>query len=520
VRPGLSRALVLLAAAAFFYRLGAVALLGPDEPSYAEVAREMVERGDWVTPYLMGRPWLDKPPALFWAQSASLRTLGEGEIAARLPSALAAVGTCALVFWLGRRLFGPAAGVTSALILATTLGLAVYGRAAIPDALLTFTLTLGLASYFLHSRGQGASGPLALAFASFAAAVLAKGPVGLVLPLLLIAVFHLATTPPREIRLRAAALGIAALAFVAVAAPWHLAVWRAQGWAFVEEFLLQHNLDRYLSTVHRHPGPIYYYLPVLLVALFPWSVFVPAAAARALRRADPPRRYLLLWVAVPFVFFSLAGSKLPGYLLPVLPPAALLLGDYLTGEGKPSPRALAAHALLALALAGAILYFFAGHRTLELEDGLPLALALAATGVAAAWVSRQRPGKTVASFAAGSLLVTLVLLHDSALRLEPHYSLKTLALAARSRMAPGEKLVCYKSFYREALFYSHGRLEDIWTLEEISIRVAERGRMLVLGERWRYEELALAPALQVEFLQEVEGRVLAELKPREATPLE
>ncbi len=505
----------LAAAASFFYRLGAVGLIGPDESSYAEVAREMVGLSDGVTPHLMGRPWLDKPPALFWIQAASQKLLGENELAVRLPSALAAVATSAVVAFLGFRLFGPAAGMASALILSTTLGLTVFGRAAIPDTLLTFALTLGLAAYLVYSGGRRSSGWLALAFAAFGLAVLVKGPVGLVLPLLQITFFHaIAGRQGPKARARAKSLAVAAASFLAVAAPWHLLILKAQGWSFLEEFLLEHNLDRYLTTVHRHPGSVLYYVPVLLAELFPWSVLLPGAAAQATRQSGVAGRYLLIWVGVPFLFFSLAGSKLPGYALPILPPCALLIGNYLTAEARPTAWTFPAHPFVALGLAAAILYAFARHPALSLGDGLPLAGALALASGAAWLYSRRKPQAILPSLSASSLLLSTVLVLDTAPRLEPYYSLKTLTLLARPRLVPGEKLICYKSFYREALFYSQGRLSDVWTLQEIALRAGQRGRLLALMERWRYEELALAPSLEVEIRCEVGGRVLAEIIPR------
>ncbi len=330
----LTVALIVLGAVSFFYRLGGVGLVGPDESRYAEVSRGMLERGDWVTPELRGEPWLHKPPLFYWAAAASMWTLGETEAAARLPSALAALATCLSIGFLGARLFGFASGIRSAVVLATSLGMALYGRAAIMDSILTFALTLGLGAYLFHATVQPARRWLAVAYAAFGASVLAKGPVGIVLPMLIIVLFELQSH--RRLLPRPGSLLTSTASFLVVVVPWHVAIFNAQGWEFVESFLFQHNLDRFLTTIHRHEGPFYYYLPILVVAFVPWTAFIPGAVSSAFRNRDPRRLFLFLWIAVPLIFFSLAGSKLPGYILPILPP--LPFSSERSGATSPDPK--------------------------------------------------------------------------------------------------------------------------------------------------------------------------------------
>ena len=316
--------LLALLSALLLFRLGQAPLLGPDEPRYARVAVEMARRGDLVTPTLSGEPWLEKPALYYWLAGAGFRRLGETETAARLPSvagALLLVGATALV---GARLYGGAAGLHAGFVLATSLLVFAYGRAAAMDMLLAGTLTAGLGLIAL--RLAGIAGPLAIPFghALLGLAVLAKGPLGLLLPGLVVLAFLALTRQWRFLRELFAPRAL--LAFAVVALPWYLAVWRDQGQRFLDVFFLDHNLQRFTSTVHNHPGAFWYYLPVLLGGLFPWSGLVLAGLASLRPRASRSDLLVALWLALPLAFFSMAGSKLPGYVLPCLPPLALLCG--------------------------------------------------------------------------------------------------------------------------------------------------------------------------------------------------
>lgn len=494
--------------------LGSVGLLGPDEPRHAEVAREMLETGEWVTPHLMGYPWLDKPPLYHWAAALSMKLLGPTETAARLPSAAAALATCFFIAGAGARLFGPRAGLSAGLVLASSLGMAVYGRAAIVDSVFTLTLTLGLGSYALYATHRRSTLRLALSFGFLGAAVLAKGPVGLMVPLIIIGAFHV--LHGRSWLPKPAPAAVAAISLLVVAAPWYIAVLRDQGWEFVEVFFFHHNLDRFFTTVHRHPGPFYYYLPILIAALFPWSVLLPISLTRACIRGDPRRHFLALWVGIPLVFFSLAGSKLPGYLIPVLPPCALLIG-LAWAEAAPKDAAIARSLIwqpaLSALLGAATVYVFATRFPGIVVAGWVLAFLNLGAGAATFFCSRKSLSAAFWSLVTGSVILIMTLVFFVAPLLEPYQSLRTLASSAASRLDEGERVICYKTFYRKAVFYTRGRLGEIWTLKELRMRAREWGRILILTERWRFEELAHDPSLLVKSLQQCGNRVLAEVRP-------
>jgi 4-amino-4-deoxy-L-arabinose transferase-like glycosyltransferase len=313
-----------LVAALLIFRLGAVPLLGPDEPRYARVAIEMQRTGEWVTPTLEGEPWLEKTPLYYWLAGACFAVLGETETAARLPSVLAAlllVGATALV---GSRLFGARAGLGAGFVAGTSLLPFVYGRAASMDMLLATTVTVAIAGAGLRMLGHAGpfAFPVAAAFAGLAA--LAKGPIGLLLPLLVVGAYVAITREWRWLREMLAPRSL--LPFFLVAAPWYVAIVLDQGRRFVDVFLLNHNVERFTSTIHHHPGAIWYYVPVLLAGLFPWSGLAVPGLFGARPRAERADLFVLLWLVLPLAFLSAAASKLPGYILPCVPPLALVMG--------------------------------------------------------------------------------------------------------------------------------------------------------------------------------------------------
>ncbi len=316
--------LLALAAALLAFRLGAVPLLGPDEPRYVRVAIEMQRAGEWVRPTLQGEAWLEKPPLYYWLAGAAFRLLGETETAARLPSVLAGLGLVGVTALVGARLFGGAAGLHAGFVLAASLLPVAYARAASMDALLAATVTTAIALLALFALGIAGRLAVPVAYGFMGLATLAKGPLGLLLPGLVVGGYLLVSRDARFLRALLSPLGF--LLFLLVAGPWHAAILRDQGWQFVEVFLLNHNVDRFISTIHSHPGPPYYYVPVILLGLFPWSGLLGPALGGLRPRQSRADLFLLLWFLVPFLFFSAAGSKLPGYILPCVPPLVLLMG--------------------------------------------------------------------------------------------------------------------------------------------------------------------------------------------------
>ena len=290
----------------YIFGLAGTGLIGPDEPRYASIGREMAASGDWITPRLWGEPWFEKPALIYWMTGAGFK-LGLGpETAPRLPVALLSGAFLIFYWWALRRIFSPDVALYSTLVLATSGGWLAFSHAAVTDLPLAATFSAAMLVLLLPHRFA-----LISAGALLGLAVLAKGLVPLVL-ILPVAWFE---------RRRWREAWLPALACLAVAAPWYLACYFRHGRAFLDEFLWKHHLGRFASEELLHVQPFWFYVPVLAAALFPWS------AGLGLLFRNGAHRRMLLWVVLfGFVFFSLSANKLPGYLLPLVPAACVLIG--------------------------------------------------------------------------------------------------------------------------------------------------------------------------------------------------
>jgi 4-amino-4-deoxy-L-arabinose transferase-like glycosyltransferase len=330
-----------------FGNLGALGLVGPDEPRYVWIARAMAETGDWVTPRLYGQPWFEKPILYYWAAAMGFLLHLPAEWAARLPSACAALAAALAIGWLAKKHYGgDASSLSSPVLLApvifsTSVAAIGFARAATPDMLFSALITLAMACaarVFRYSGALRAQDPVAgsprgdalslLLFGAFlGAAVLAKGPAAIVLTGGAIALWALATRQWRAALRVAHPFAIAA--FCVVALPWYV-LCAVRNPDFLRVFLWQHNFERYVSPIFQHRQPFWYFGPITLLALLPWTVLLWQVAHEGLRLrrekswANSPGFFFACWGVFPVVFFSFSQSKLPGYILPAIPPLALL----------------------------------------------------------------------------------------------------------------------------------------------------------------------------------------------------
>jgi len=327
----------------YFTSLTTAGLLGPDEPRYASVAREMARSGDWITPRLWGQPWFEKPALLYWIAGAAFRLKLSEDIAPRLPVALLSVAFLIFFQWILRREFGARAAWAAMLILATSAAWLGYGFIGTTDLPMTvaFAAAMLLSLDWLET-GNGRLLPLAAAL--LGVATLAKGLVPLVLTLPLV---WCGRRRWRDL-LRPTVWG----AFLIISLPWYLLCYLRNGAVFLRTFFWQQHFERYTSTALAHPQPLWFYLPVLVAGLLPWTPLVPLCARRALY-SDARRRFLLLWALFVLIFFSFSENKLPGYLLPLAPPAAALMGSALEASRRVR-WALACSALCLVVIAAAL----------------------------------------------------------------------------------------------------------------------------------------------------------------------
>lgn len=332
---GAAVALLLVAAAILWFALlGYRDLADPDEGRIAEIAREIVATGDWVTLRLNGIDYFAKPPFQFWATAASFELFGAANTTARLSLALFAFAGVLWTGFVGCRLFGPGAGFNAAAVLLSSLLYAALGHVLTPNTSVTLFMTLGIGALLLAQSRREDPGQvrhwMLLGWAALAFAVLSKGLMGLVLPG---AVVFLYMVWQRDwALLRHLHLGWGLVVFLAVAAPWFLAVSLANP-EFPRVFFIEEHFARYTTSAFRRDQPFYYFVPVLALGILPWLPRLVQVVGRPHFRWWPvagqgfdAERLLWTYVVFIFVFFSLGRSKLPTYLLPILPALALLIG--------------------------------------------------------------------------------------------------------------------------------------------------------------------------------------------------
>jgi 4-amino-4-deoxy-L-arabinose transferase-like glycosyltransferase len=324
------RALAALAViTSFFWLLGAAPLFDVDEGAFSQATLEMFERGDFLTTYLNGEPRYDKPILVYWLQALGVAALGPSEWAFRLPSAICASAWALITFLFARRFYGPQRGLLAAVVLATSLGVFIIGRAATADALLNVLIAASMFAAWMHlSTGRRAW--LYATHAAIGLGVLAKGPIAILVPF---AVTFLFCALRRDIRTWARAVfdwrGL--LLLIAIAAPWYVAILLKEGQAFIDGFILKHNVGRFSGPVSGHAGSLFYYFPVLLLLTLPFTaLLVPVALRIRAAWRDDLQAYLLIWFGFVFVFFSVSGTKLPHYILYGYTGLAILMAVYAT----------------------------------------------------------------------------------------------------------------------------------------------------------------------------------------------
>jgi 4-amino-4-deoxy-L-arabinose transferase-like glycosyltransferase len=386
----------------YFSHLGAIGFVGPDEPRYAWVARDMAETGDWVTPRLYGKPWFEKPPLYYWGAAICFKLFGVSEAAARLPSAISALLATLAMAWLAWRVYGAETARWLLLLLPTTVGMIGFSHAAATDMPFTAMLTIAMVCAAVlvrlplecgglprvspnegsatESRGTLAAAPASSSFISFGAftpstpfasllfgfflglAVLAKGPAAMILCGGAVFLWAIFTKHWRDaLRLFHPA---AIASFCVTALPWYILCARRNP-DFFRIFIIEHNFKRYLTPEFQHIQPFWFYLPILLAAFLPWTVGILAALVDS-RSRSPLNGFFLSFGLFPVLFFTISRSKLPGYILPAVPPLAWLLVNTTSAlvAKRRDKRLLAATFAITSVLVAIAVERFAAHRAL------------------------------------------------------------------------------------------------------------------------------------------------------------
>ena len=493
----------LLCAPIFLVGLGSTGLADPDEGRNAEVGREMLSTGDYVTPHLNGAVYLDKPPVFFWAVAASLAASGTNEAAARLPSALAAVAGVGLTVWFARRRFGASVAACAAAILALSPLYLVFARLVIFDMLLLVFTTAATLLFFEAMERESRT---LLGIAGFAAAglgTITKGPVALVVPLLVaVAWALLERRPGLLLRLRP---GTGMIAYAAVIAPWLFLVERRHP-GFLAYAVLGENLARMAANPYDTARPFHFYLRVVLPGLFPWVILLAAqgiglAWGRLRRResdpvapertrasaeddraasgepadADRAARFVGVWLGVLLLFFSLIASKRPSYILPAAIPVAILAARLIVRGSRTATRESRLRAAGSVAAAVAIVVLagvawvagrgiestaFLHHGGASSPDAIvsPLLLsgAAAALLLSAALLFFLRRTARPALFVAVAALPIVSLLpvaRAAARHVDTARSSRAVSRFLQERLAERDRVVCFEEYRPGLNFY-------------------------------------------------------------------
>ena len=506
-------ALVLLLALVWFANLEARKLIRPDEGRYAEVAREMVVTGDWVTPRQNGFKYFEKPVLQYWATAAAFDLFGVHHWTARLWPALTGFLGVLLTALVGARFWGLRAGVMAGAVAGSSLLYVLIAHVNTLDMGLAFFLCLGMFSLMLAQRERVASSAarnwMWLAWAALGLAVLTKGLIGAALPAASLILYTLWSRDwALWTRIR---LWSGLLILMAVAAPWFVIVC-IRNPEFFQFFFIYEHFDRFLTKAHSRTGAPWYFVPILLAGMLPWTLLMLDACLRALPRETvrengfQPKRFLLTWIIFVMVFFSASSSKLPSYILPVFPALALLIGEYLA---RIRPRVLALHIVPALAvgIAGVV---FAPQATRLADVEVPLALyeayvpwliaaalaALLCSAAALALALKARALAAVMTLSFGALVSAQLALtgHDS---LSPAASTYHLVEKIRPQLRPDAPFYSISIYDQTLPYYIERNVTMVEYTGELSYGVEQEpgNFMKTYGEfekRWAADKFAMA----------------------------
>jgi len=517
--------IVLAAGVVFFTNLGAVRLFDKDETLYASCAREMFQRGDWVVPMFNGEVFPDKPPLMYWLMIGGYSLFGVTEFAARFWSAVLGIATALATYHLGRLLFRAEVGFWAGLIVATSIIFTVSARAATVDSALTLATTLAMLAFVLgagacrrepnlDAASTGGNAPpgallstswpmFVLMYAAMAIAVLAKGPIGVLLPMTVLGLFLLLTTaraagqlpdenapggilarcrrrtlwflrllsPGNLFRVVWQMRPVTALIVVAtVAAPWFVLVGLRTDGVWLEKFFGEQNLARALKPFQGHSGPFFYYIIAIAIGFFPWSVFIGPSlwelGSRILRRHAWRRQYIFVacWLGVFVLFWSMVRTKLPHYVLPAYPALALLTATFVDGwitDPAHVRRCWGRNAAVTLVLVGigmiialpvVTAVYLPGEWPIALV-GLPLVVGGAAVLF---YLKRDCVSLAIRVFAVTSVVFLTAIFGLAALRVDRHQNAHVLLAEIRRHSPDTPQLTAYRFFKESYVFYAGG----------------------------------------------------------------
>ena len=473
----------------YYSALGVIPLLEPDEGRYAEIPREMLASGDFVTPHLNGVTYLEKPPLFYWGNALSFALLGQNEFSARFFTATASIAGVLLTYWMGAALAGRRTGLFSAMVLSTSLYHYIVGRINTLDMTLAVTMIVAIFPAWLYLSGKRESRAyLHLSYFGAALSFLAKGLIGIVFPGAILLLWLVLSRRHREIGKAISLPGI--VLFLAVSLPWVILVQRANP-DFFRFFFVQEHFLRYSTKMHHRYQPFWFFLPVVIVGLLPWLAFARRAVraawdAREAFLAREDRLFLFCWIFFIFLFFSLSDSKLITYVAPLFPPLAVLFGralDLWADREDGSVRCRAPLGLAAVLAAGILLFPPFTRHVVEPSRwvpmcALPVGLILA-WGAMPLFVRRLSAERVVyLSFLLLALFLTS-LARPAAEYLGMYKSVKNLSAVLSASLRDDDVVAQYQTYRQGLPFYTKRRcvlVNEAGELEYGANRAPDRGK--------------------------------------------
>jgi len=502
----------------FILLLGARPLNVPDEGRYTEVAREMMLSGDYVTPRVNGVVFLDKPPLYYWLSSLSLRAFGVHEWSARFVSALFGIFGCVVTFLVARRAFGMRAAWLAMGVMASSPLYFLSSQYADMNLTVAVLISSSLGFFLLgtfHPPGDARRRHLMwLAYLCAAFATLTKGLIGIVFPMAIIGLWILLR---RDWKLLTRMyLGSGMAIYLVVTIPWFVLAQRANP-DFLHFFFVYQHFTRFSGTGFNNPNPVWFYLPVILIGMFPWTFAVGQAAARAIGlvwrspQQEAAALFLVIWMLFVLAFFSIPQSKVVGYILPVVPPLAMLTGALLVRLPEHSDASASARSNLylysALASVFAVAIFVVEFRPPRKLVGVPgisldetiVGLVLLASAIAVTALTWQRRYRSAGVAMLVSGFAFIVAIYHAASTISPH-SIKPLALELRSMLRPGDVVATYQEYYQDLPVYlgltrpvvvitelpeSSARARDNWKREfKLGLEQDPRAQAWIVRDEW------------------------------------
>jgi 4-amino-4-deoxy-L-arabinose transferase-like glycosyltransferase len=500
--------LIALCLTLFFFRLGTRPLWDIDEGKHAVTSKEMILSEDWITPKFNGEPFYDKPVLYNWLVALAFLVFGFTEFAARLPAAVLGSGCVIITYLLGKKLYNPGIGFLGAVILATSVEFIILSRTVVHDISLVFFITLALYLFYVgYKDNRHRKRNLLLFYSALGFAVLSKGPVGLALPAMIISLYLIVERNLKFIMKMQIGWGI--LIFLAVASPWYILI-SLKNPDYAGYFFIEQNLGSFLSSDSRHPNPFYYYIPVLFGGFFPWSWVLPLALIYAVRRKfesiQESTAFLVIWFSIVFIFFSMAGSKLPTYILPLFPAASLLVAlcwqELLNSPTMKIRKGFLYSFLPVVVIFLAVVIYLWFHPLVEMEykagiklgqiyfPAIWLVICIVSAFLFLLGEKNQAFFISIAGMTVSAILLFLLIIVPS---VNPYRSTKQLSKKYDQLIPANEKLVFYRRIRESALFYTHRQAQVLETAEQLKDYLASDQRVYAITTRKRLARLSFRP---------------------------